>query len=373
MDRLRVPAPVRRGLSAALLAAGLASVAAAGAAPVFAAQGGIVAFDPQSVAAFNAGTIKKFTEENPLEGELAFGLTAERRQAILDLVAVAAEFRQGMAAEGAEISEPVSRKDLDLFAKAFELGPDGPPPALWRSFFQGSVAYVGHALAPVKRVGFYNPVVDGWVMTDWSKGDEGLELSGVRAVPGEVIRGRPVNRFELPAWMKMAEESAVTALAKGHRDSVHGFTRRHPLLAKRPPSDRAAAGRKIHRRIVESRLGAIRRSLSALGRPAILSATKELLASIDSGDPARLRRLTNGNGSVPVQWVTGLLTPIRSQLRPTGVLRRPDGLTVVFGVPTNGRWILVAGYAPEDGEKPVARQSVAFLDLVTAENWRPDQ
>ncbi len=333
----------------------------------------VVAFNPQSVAAFNAETIKKFTAENPLKGELAFGLTAERRQAILDLVAVAADFRLGMAADSAEPGEAVSRKDLDFIAKALELGPDGPPPALWRSFFRGSLAYVGHALAPVKRIGFYNPVVDGWVMTNWSERDERLELVGVRAVPGEIIRGRPADGFEPPAWMKMADESELTALALGHRDSVHAFKKRYPLLAKWPPSDSAADGRKSHRPIIESRLGVIRRSLSALGRPTFFSAINDLLASIASGDPARLRSLMSGDGDTPVQWVTGLLTPVRTQFRPTGVLRRPDGVTVLFGVPRNGRWILIARYGPDDSDRPPVVQSVAFLDLLTAEDWRPER
>ncbi len=354
-----------------------------------------MAFNRQSVAAFNTRTIEKLTEENPDEGKLMFGLTAEQRQVIYDLGVFAADFRlelagdaaaaQGTeaaegfyAAEGAgraEVRKAVPKKDLDFIVKALDLvGPDGPPPELWRSFFRGSIAYFGHALAPVKRIGFFNPVVDGWVLTDWSQGDERLELVGVRPVPGEVMRGRPAEGFEPPVWMRMADQTELIALAINHRDSIRAFKNRYRLLAEQPLSDGAAGDPKIYRQIIESRLGVIRRSLIALRRPAFFSTTKDLLAVIASGEAAQLKSVLGGDNDTPVHWVTGLSTPVRTQFQPISVVRRPDGgITVLFGVPRNGRWILVARYGSDDSDRPSLVQTVAFLDFVTAEHWGLDK
>lgn len=352
-----------------LIAAGVVSVVCLAAPPAVGAQVEITAVNRETVAEFTATFIKEFTRQNPDEAELTFGLAPEQRQAIVELAVTAAEFREAMAAAASGQGGAAAQDDIDLFTKSLELGPDGPPPALWRSFFQGSVIAVGHALAPVKRAGFYNALVDGWILADWAPDKEGLSLVGVRAVPGAVVRYQEVTGIQLPPWTRMTDESVITALGAAHREAMRAFKARYPLVSTRQPPDSAADRRRSDRQIVESRLGAMRRSLGILGRPAFVAATRAFLDSVDSGDPRRLRSLIAGKGpaSAVVHRVSGLLTPIRSQFRPTGVVHRPDGITVMFGVPVNGRWVLAARYKPEKGDEALVLQSIGFIDLISAE------
>ncbi len=359
------------GLRAAARSAGLVSAMAL-AVPSLAATVEISAITPALVAGFNAESIQDFIVKNPYEGELKFGLSAEDRQRIVQLALTAVEFRAAMVAAGPSEGGAASESDLETFNAALELGPEGPLSALWRSFFQGSIVSLGYTLAPVKRVGFYNPLVDGWLMTDWSETDEGLALVEVHSVTGDVLRGEPVAEPQLPAWTRMAEKSIVGALALAHEAATEAFRSFHPLTSRQPPPAPAFEVRD-QRRIIEIRLGTMRRSLNILGRPAFQSATRAFLDSLYSGDPVRLAGLIEGGSTASVHWVNGLLTPIRSQFRPTGVLHHPQGVTVVYGVPDNGRWLLFARYKPEEADAAPVLSSLALVDLVTTEMGRADQ
>ncbi len=374
MQRQNHSGRVWHGLRTPLIVAGVVSIVSLAAPPALGAQADVAVLNPATVADFTTAFIRDFSQRNPDEAELTFGLSPEERQAIVEFAVTAAEFREAMAATTPAPDAAVAEGDIDVFTTALELGPDGPPPALWRSFFEGSVIAVGHALAPVKRAGFYNPLVDGWIMADWVADDDGLSLAGVYAVPGSVVRFQEVAGIELPGWTLMTDESVVTALAVTHGEAMRAFKTRYPLTATERPLDSAADSRRSDRQIVESRLGAMRRSLGVLGRPAFVVATRAFLDGVDSGDPRRLRSLIAGEGpAAAVHRVSGLLTPIRTQFKPIGVVRRPDGITVVFGVPTNGRWVLAARYSPENGDEALVLQSVGFIDLISAEKGRTEQ
>ncbi len=324
--------PVFHGVRAAAISAGLVLALAM---PSLATAVEISAINPALVAGFNTESIQNFIAKHPSEGELKFGLTAEDRQRIVQLGQTAVEFRAGMVAAGTSEGGAISESNIETFNAAMELGPEGPLTALWRSFIRGSIVSLGHTLAPVKRVGLYNPLVDGWLMTDWSETDAGLTLVKVHAVTGGVLRGEPVAAPQLPPWTQMVEKSIVGALALDHGTATKAFRSFHPLTSRRTPPTPAFDVRS-QRRIIEIRLGIMRRSLNILGRPAFQSATRAFLDSLYSGDPMRLADLIEGASTATVHWVSGLLTPIRSQFRPTGVLHQPQGVTVVYGVPENG-------------------------------------
>ncbi len=360
----RVPIPRQVG-SAAMFAGLVSALAMAGLAGP--AQG---AGDTALATGFNEASIQEFILENPDEDESKLALAAEDRQRIVQLALTAVAFRQAMAETGPSEAGAVRENDLALFATALELAPEGPLAALWRSFFQGTIVSMGHGLAPVKRVGFYNPLVDGWLMTDWSETDEGLTLTEVHSVTGGVLRGEPVTGLDLPAWTRMDDKSVLGAVALAHDQAAQAFWSIHPLTAQRP-APVPTFDTHAQRQIIESRLGAVRRSLNALGRPAFESATREFLDSLYSGDPMRLANLVEGGSTASVHWVNGLLTPLRLQFRPTGVFHHPGGVTVAYGVPDNGRWLLFARYRPEEADALVLN-SVDFIDLVTAEKGRAE-
>ena len=143
----------RRHAKRHLMAAGLVAIMAL-AATARAGPREVVALSPELVAAFNAQTIREFTENNPDAAALRFGLPAEAQQRLARLAVTVAAFRSALAADAPKLDTTAAESDLELFQASMELGPDGPLAVLWRSFFRGSSVTIGRALAPGSRVGF---------------------------------------------------------------------------------------------------------------------------------------------------------------------------------------------------------------------------
>ncbi len=273
MQYSRSGRPARLWLSVLTVSASLVSATGL-TSPGFAAPLEVSALTPGLVDGFNEETIREFVDKNPYEGELRFGLSAEDREQIIRLGLTAVEFRKAVAGSGITEGNVLTQSARDLITAALDLGQGGPPPALWRSFFQGSIVALGNALAPVKRIGFYNPQVDGWLMTDWSETDGDLALAAVHSVTGALLRGEPEPGLQLPAWTRMSDKSIIGALAQVHGKTVAAFRSRHPVTSRQAPPP-ASFDTHRQRQIIEVRLGAMRRSLNVLGRPAIRTATRE--------------------------------------------------------------------------------------------------
>lgn len=360
----------RQAPATGLLAAGLVVAAVLSASPLSAdssSNPGVSALPPNLDGGFNQDSVSAFTERNAD----ALGFSSAERQVIGALVLPVIDLRRALAGEALPAGSLVGPKEVGLVERALELGPDGPPPQLWLSFFQGSTVALGRALAPIKRAGFYNAAVDGWILTDWRETAAGLELVAVTPLAGGVAPG-PVEEVALPAWTGMVQESVASALAQGHDTALKLFRADNPLLSTEPPSAPVENVRG-HRIVIESRLGTMRRSLSVLNQPSYINATRSFLDSVDSGDPTQLAALVDGADTASLHWVAGLLIPLRSRFQPTGVIRQNDGVTVLFGIPQNGRWVLVANYGLKLGDQPLSLQSIGFVDLNVAESWRAEQ
>ena len=99
------------------------------------------------------------------------------------VVEAAMNLRIWMAGRPEELMQALSAPERAVFA-----GLIGDDVGLWRGFFRGSIATLGHAMAERPRAGYYNPLVDGWVVVDFERSASGgLALAAVRAFPGTAL------------------------------------------------------------------------------------------------------------------------------------------------------------------------------------------
>lgn len=68
----------------------------------------------------------------------------------------------------------------------------------WQQFFRGSVVAVGHVTADRPRVGFYNPLIDGWLVADLTRAASGgMVLDALTPFPGAAITDVPKTALGL--------------------------------------------------------------------------------------------------------------------------------------------------------------------------------
>ncbi|MEE8275112.1 MAG: hypothetical protein V3R88_10640, partial [Alphaproteobacteria bacterium] len=84
MQRQNHSGRVWHGLRTPLIAAGVVSIVSLAAPPALGAQADVAVLNPATVADFATAFIRDFSQRNPDEAELTFGLSPEQRQAIVE-------------------------------------------------------------------------------------------------------------------------------------------------------------------------------------------------------------------------------------------------------------------------------------------------
>ena len=261
-------------------------------------------------------------------------------------------FRAGMAGKPEDLLaalDPAERKMLRPIL-ANGLGPA-------RAFFRSSIATVGHARTERPRFGFYNPLVDGWVILDGMRTAKGgIALRKMAVVLGEELAPAPVPKSNhRPPWLLRTDLAMPSSLAIASAANVAAFERAWPPLVKgkakgkkpMPKGDPALILKRM------ALVGASVRSL--LADPAYAAIANRVLAAIEAGDGMALAKMTGRPAAdhvAPLQRINTLSAPARRTFEVRGAYRHRSGMMVVFGSPYSGNWLIFADLNTQNSKKP---------------------
>lgn len=320
---------------------------------------------PPADQGFNAQSVERFLEQHPDAAPSPVSRLSDTERAKLRALFAAAEgFRYLAVTDLGGLRRDLAPGGQALATRLFGADDGTPQAHLWQFFLEGSLIYIGDGLAATPRTGFYNPQADAWLVADWRAASAGgasrMELVALQAVTGDTMREVRRAHPLLAYWLSLDSGSVAAALAESHRVGVGVFEARFPLLGKTAPPPMPD-----ERRTLEARLTIAAASLAGLdGAPAYRDAVARLEKTLAAGDAETLRTLVPGSAPAPAERLAGMSGLIRQTLKPNGVYRRPDGLSVVLGAPFSGRYLVVADY--DDGQAP-ALKNLAFIDLAAVE------
>lgn len=276
------------------------------------------------------------------------------------VVEAAMNLRTWMAGRPEALLQALSAPERAVLA-----GLIGDDVGLWRGFFRGSIATLGHAMAERPRAGYYNPLVDGWVVVDFERSPGGgLRPVAVTAFPGAALAPVPADgRGVRPPWLLRRDLAMPSSLALASAANVAAFERAWP------PLDEAAGGQALPadgRATVAERLAltdvAVR---SFLDDPAYAAIGRQILAYIAKGDGDGLARMTDrpaAEHAMPLQRIGTLSTPARRTFELRGIYRHAGGMMMAFGSPYSGNWLIFADLDVSDSAAPRLNDVVA-VDL----------
>lgn len=260
----------------------------------------------------------------------------------------------------AHLFRRVAAADTPVLTQAFAPHPPGAldallatkwyarAPAIWRYFFRYTVIHVGRLDAPVSRVGFYNPLVDGWVIADWTWSDaDEPRLWWTQVTAGETMRGEHISGADPIAWTTGRRGPVVAAQQAIVAESAAAFASAHPALAASPPpAFRAGPAAALDREMVELRLlvGLLHVNKHA-ATPEVAALTSEFLDALGAGAEAKLAGLANGVGAQSLHRVAGLSSLQRRRLELAAWYPAPNGGIAIFAVPMVARSLILARYS----------------------------
>lgn len=316
---------------------------------------------------FNPKMVEKFLELQTAQVDPTFGLLPQTAQSVQQVIEAAAVFRTTAAFDIQRLPKSFPETSQEVFSPFFS-GKDAENLlSFWAYFFRGSMITIGNSASLITRIGFYNPLVDGWVMTDWLRDIEvskGPELLGIGVLPGEAIHGElPQEGHALP-WMQIADQTIPGAIAAKTQQSLTAFKELYPPVSEQSVDPILPLSRNnVGQILVEGRIATIFANFLNADQLAVKEATTSLLEQIRDGEFVDLQNMLNDHPSQPLRLISNLPSMFRNQLELTGVITTSKGWALTFGVPFSGRWLLVAEYRQGNRGESFAIEGVAITDL----------
>lgn len=229
---------------------------------------------------------------------------------------------------------------------------------LWSLFFRKTQVVFGADTSPTPIVGYYNPLVDCWLLTKWKLIGEAETLVEVRLVNGSRLG---TGTGAAPRWAQhLDKDDPVPAIQMSATSAIAEFLHRFPANSTR--SLELPASSDIDSFVL--RVSAIFESLSWLKHdPKASSAVSETLQAIAEGDTIRLLRQFEAPTRADVADLVKIPEVYRSNLEISLVQPAEGGALIWASRPEDGRWLFVAGYALEgDGHFKLTR--LTYIDLL---------
>ncbi|WP_416898608.1 MAG: hypothetical protein ACMVY4_02430 [Minwuia sp.] len=244
-----------------------------------------------------------------------------------------------MQAVGRSDSERIS----DLFGADNSVWPnnisgEGPEldVAIWQSFFETAVIVPGNIESRRPVVGFYSPLLDIWLLTQWDKTARVPQITAVDVTFSQILESGQTGLSEIdphPRWVSSWQSlGLVESIQSQSRAAVAKFESR---FLKNPGQDQALSPSRVRQRVA-FRLLHVRTALmaSSLAEAAIeperAQLVDTLLARIADGKSDILAGLPVGKDALLLAQETIALPELtRVSLLPAAALISDQGFAVI--------------------------------------------
>jgi hypothetical protein len=239
-------------------------------------------------------------------------------------------------------------------------------PFVWRRFFRSSMIVLGRPAGVHVRAGFYNALMDLWVLTEWeavptaARSDGFVRLARAWAASGEAIRDSQAVVEPVPKWTADATAVPPRALIRAVHASLRAFD--YLDAAGIPPGwDAAFSWEAEYRTGLATRLLDAAGSLLYADSEPLRTPINQLLAAIRTARAFEFAQAFPRLGGFDAQVLDQLPASWRERFEVTAIAPTDAGPVVTFGIPGAGRWVLMSQLGIEQGS-PVVRQLI-LLDL----------
>lgn len=246
-------------------------------------------------------------------------------------------------------------------------------PAVWSYFFCGASLWLGNAAGDSPIVGYYNPYLDGLLLTQWKPAERGYAITAADLLVGAEWAGLIASGDPMAPWWIACRDrrSRGAALTEQYRKVADTFSRRHPLSGKDTvlaASPRLAAAVEI---MVTRAAGGLRGILNVQSkdRREFNPAVNLLAGALRQPSPAALRELLPAGNTWPADEIMRLPADVRQRMAPCFSLISPEVSLVCFADPKHPRFVLMAGLRQPPNAKV---EALGFYDLapVASETFR---
>ncbi|WP_281685560.1 hypothetical protein [Thalassobaculum salexigens] len=235
-----------------------------------------------------------------------------------------------------------------------EVSDPGTLKAMWSVFFRTSQIFIGVGAEQRPMIGFYSPLLDFWLLSEWVAGDERPRLHGTTLLPGDAgFDGRRTGdekREDRPTWLKLGRVIAWP-------DALQTQTARAvtPFLTTYSPAGPHALGLPSEaegvRADFRNRAAGFVLGLSDLrADEQVLSLYSSTLTALKDGDRAILGEIAVGTETdAQVSGLLDLPQDVRENMAPALAVVSDESVVIIANRPDQARLFLITEYGVRNG------------------------
>lgn len=235
----------------------------------------------------------------------------------------------------------------------------------WLDFFSSAIILIGRVQANQAVIGFYNPWIDGMVLTGWTcTGDATITMEEFAIVSGESWRGAAIDETCLLSEWERATSRLPNALKGTYTRTIQIFNEEYALAAPYQLLSEAI-GERLQGPEIEltplkyrmiNRMAMFRDYLDPEAQTPeaaeVLVAVKRAMEVLSQDDPEVLMTavVAEHQDKELVETIFTLPLDLREELAPNFLLHRPEGAITALVDPAHPRWFILVSFLVKDGE-----------------------
>lgn len=228
-------------------------------------------------------------------------------------------------------------------------------PVLWSYFFCGAMVLGGHLESERPIIAFYNPFLDGVLLTQWTREDgEPRMLAADLRIASEMAGVRRADP-KLAWWLpEVARVPLPEALHRQDATFVNAFAQQYPVESSRLVELRTGPGVAVARTFIENQAAAAYFNLMAVQNPrspVFHADLKPLQQALRTGDAPALARLMPARNPMDAATLSKQPAWVRQQAVPLYAMIGQGHAVVLLAPAAAPRYCLVAEWV----EKPARR------------------
>ena len=243
-------------------------------------------------------------------------------------------------------------------------------PVVWSLFFRSAIVYPAAINQDEPIVGFYNPLVDSWIVSQWKRDPKTATFYAlsdrVAILPNELLTAKKSKVKGIPSWVEgLRKDTIINVLPQSSKAAGNTFVRAFPLETRTPIQLPAARSGSEDVHIVEQRLFWSFQNVARVRSDRVLADFSDTIKkSIVTGDILSAKKLFRGATKMPIEEVMKMPREVRSRIEVAFSLYSDDGVIFIFSSPYDSSWYFPAIVDLKNGKPNLI--ALGVMDLADA-------
>jgi hypothetical protein len=257
----------------------------------------------------------------------------------------AAQIHDGLTAKVDALRTLWGTEGDKAVSQLIPVGADKEMNHLWGAFISGAVTLIGAGLSDAPVIGYYNPMLDGWVVAKLKRNKASADLTDMAVITGDKLRS--IAGVGLPHSTKYK-----SPLFTAYQTSATAFEKLYPPNSATAPHVNIANSANEYNTVMTRIIQMVTIVETETKRPELAKKLSEFESAVAKGNALEVRALFAARTTTPPEWLAAISAPVRQDLKPAAIYKTQDGMQIAYVSPEASRVVVLLNIDNAMGSEP---------------------